>query len=196
MDRRTRSLLMLSRVAAALLVVVAAGALAGITLGRDNGGAASAAYYGYCPDGSAPSMYGYCPPPNRPPNCSTVVADKEELNPADHRFRLVTLSGGSDPDGDTLTLTITGVTQDEPVDAPGSGDGNTSPDAEAGPNSHSVYLRRERANSGNGRVYRISFTLSDGKGGTCSGMVKVGVPRTKGTDAIDSAPPSYNSFGP
>jgi hypothetical protein len=30
--------------------------------------------------------------------------------------------------------------------------------------------------TGNGRVYEIFFTASDGRGGTCSGSVKVGVP--------------------
>jgi hypothetical protein len=52
-----------ARVAAGVLVVLAAGALANITLGRSTTGAASAAYYGYCPDSSASAAYyAYCPP--------------------------------------------------------------------------------------------------------------------------------------
>jgi hypothetical protein len=180
------------RVLVALLVFAAAGALASVTLGGPSGKSAVAAYTYYCPDGSSASNYTYCPPPNRPPDCSTVRVDPTSLWPPNHKFRLVTLGGGSDPDGDTLTLAITGVTQDEPVN--GVADGNTAPDALAGPTPGSVHLRRERAGNGNGRVYRIAFTLSDGKGGTCSGVVKVEVPHNKKKAAIDSAPPSYNSF--
>jgi hypothetical protein len=49
-----------------------------------------------------------------------------------------------------------------------------SPDAviQAG----SVSLRAERLDNGNGRVYQISFRADDGKGGSCTGAVKVGVP--------------------
>ena len=94
-----------------------------------------------------------------------------------------------------VTLTITGVTQDEPVDA--TGDGATAPDAEAGTTPNEVQLRAERKGDGDGRVYRIAFTLSDGKGGTCSGFVTVGVPHDQGNGLapVDSAPPSYDSFG-
>jgi hypothetical protein len=180
------------RVLVALLVFAAAGALAGVTLGGPRGKSAAAAYTYYCPDGSSASNYAYCPPPNRPPSCSTVTAGPTSLWPPNHKFRLVTLAGGSDPDGDPLTLTITGVTQDEPVN--GVADGNTAPDAEDGPSPGSVYLRRERAGNGDGRVYRIAFTLSDGKGGSCSGVVKVQVPHNKKKPAVDSAPPSYDSF--
>jgi hypothetical protein len=55
------------RLAAALLVAVAVGALASIALMGPSTGSASAAYYGYCPGGSASAVYyGYCPPPRVP----------------------------------------------------------------------------------------------------------------------------------
>jgi hypothetical protein len=46
-------------------------------------------------------------------------------------------------------------------------------------------------------VYRIEFTLADGKGGTCSGVVTVGVRHDKGQKLtpVDSRPPSFDSFG-
>ncbi len=68
---------------------------------------------------------------NKAPDCSNVKADKTILWPPDHKLVPITLSGLTDPDGDPTTLTITGVTQDEPVD--GLGDGDTSPDAVLGP---------------------------------------------------------------
>ena len=132
-------------------------------------------------------------PANRPPDCSSATVTPNSLRPANRHLRLVTIGGGADPDGDPLAISITGVTQDEPLT--GAGD-HSSPDARPALSSDQVSLRAERSPRGNGRVYRITFTLSDGKGGSCSGTVKVGVPRHKREGAVDSAPPSYNSFGP
>lgn len=94
-----------------------------------------------------------------------------------------------------MTLTITGVTQDEALN--GLGDGDTSPDAKAGPASHRVYVRAERSGTGDGRVYRIAFTGDDGNGGTCTGSVTVGVPHDqgKGSTPVDSGL-NVDSFGP
>ncbi len=91
------------------------------------------------------------------------------------------------------SVVVTAVLQDEPVN--GRGDGDRAPDARAGTRSDSVFLRAERSGGGDGRVYRVSFTGSDGRGGTCSGTVTVGVPRSPGASAVDSAPPSFDSFG-
>jgi hypothetical protein len=120
-----------------------------------------------------------------------VIASPSVLLKPNHKFVLVTLSGATDPDGDTLTYTITGVTQNEPVW--GLGNGDKAPDAKVGPSSHSVYLRAERKGTGKGRVYRISFTVTDGHGGSCSGVVKVGVPHDRHHPVIDSGH-SFNSF--
>jgi hypothetical protein len=193
---RARGMQTVARVAAAVLVAVAAGALASITTAGSTSGAASAAYYGYCPGGGSASVYyGYCPPVNEPPDCSTVTANPATLWPANHKLRLITLQGATDPEGGAVTVTITGVTQDEPLN--GTGDGDKSPDAAVGTSSSTVFVRAERADSRDGRVYRIAFTAADGDGGTCTGTVKVAVPGDQsGSAAVDSAPPSFNSFGP
>lgn len=128
---------------------------------------------------------------DRPPSCSGIVATPSTLLPADDTMRLVAISGATDPDGDIVDLAITGVTQDEPLT--GKGD-HTSPDASLIPEPTQLLLRAERRQSGDGRVYRVVIAGSDGKGGTCTATVKVAVPR-KGS-AVDSAPPSYSSFGP
>ena len=86
-----------------------------------------------------------------------------------------------------MTLEITGVTQDEPT--------GRSRDAVLSSAGDEVRLRAERDNKGDGRVYRIEFEASDGNGGSCSGTAKVSVPRKKNKAAVDSAPPSYDSFG-
>jgi hypothetical protein len=77
-------------------------------------------------------------------------------------------------------------------------DDDLSPDAQTGMQSNNVFLRAERSETGDGRVYRVSFTGSDGLGGSCSGTVTVGVPKNMGAGAtpVDSAPPSFDSFGP
>jgi len=126
------------------------------------------------------------PIPNRPPDCSGVAASPDTLGPPNHKLVPVSLAGATDPDGDQVTLTITGVTQDEARTG--------SPDATLGPAANQVSLRAVRDGAGDGRVYRIAFTASDGKGGTCTGKATVGVPHDHGSVAVDSAPPSYDSL--
>ena len=129
------------------------------------------------------------PVPNRPPDCSTVTAATDIAKKSN--LITVTLRGATDPDGDPVALRVTGVTQDEPLTGPGD---QTTIDALAGATPDTVRVRNEAGTKGDGRVYRISFEGDDGREGTCSGTVKVSVPR-RGV-AVDSAPPSYNSFGP
>jgi hypothetical protein len=83
--RRSRFLLYFSRTASVLLVVVAVGALATITFAISSSGAASAAYYGYCPNGSS-SVY-YCPPPRLPQHF--LGYDVDSPSPAIHGEDLV-----------------------------------------------------------------------------------------------------------
>ena len=120
---------------------------------------------------------------NQPPVCRAAQASPSVLWAPNHQLVPIAIMGVTDPDGDAVTITANGVTQDEPVN--GRGDGNTSPDAVIQTRAASV--RAERAGHGNGRVYQISFTADDGHGGTCTGAVTVGVPHSqkKGLTAID-----------
>ena len=131
-------------------------------------------------------------PPNQDPDCSAVTADRPSLRPPNHQFRVVNLRGASDPDGDSVTVEITGVTQDELVR---SATDRKAPDARVTSVGSRVRLRSERDPQSDGRVYRIEFTASDDQGGECSGTTTVEVPRLPGRPAVDSAPPSYDSFG-
>ena len=123
--------------------------------------------------------------PNAPPDCSAVRATPASLGAPNHRLITVTISGATDPDGDAVDLEITGVTQDEPQRGPADAVTTTQPNR--------VRLRAERDPKGDGRVYRIAFEARDVFGGTCTGFATAGV--RKGTQAVDSAPPSYDSFG-
>jgi hypothetical protein len=132
-------------------------------------------------------------PANRDPDCSTVTVSPAMLARPDHSLRLATLAGATDPDFDALQLSIDGVTQDEPIS--GLGHRDVSPDAVSATDPSSVYLRAEFDRHGDGRVYRVAFTVTDGNGGSCTGAATVGVPRWKKKAPIDSGQ-LYDSFGP
>jgi hypothetical protein len=134
---------------------------------------------------------------NTPPDCSEVELDRTELWPPNHKLVLITASGATDVDvGDSATLVIDGITQDEPLN--GAADGNTSPDARlTSPASDEAWVRAERAGTRDGRVYVLHFTATDTHGGSCSGTATVGVPHDQsGPAAVNSAPPSFNSLLP
>ena len=57
-----------------------------------------------------------------------------------------------------------------------------------------MYLRSERAGTGDGRVYTIAYTVTDPSGATCSGTLDVTVPHDAAHPAVKS-PTSYDSFG-
>lgn len=114
---------------------------------------------------------------NRPPDCSGAAASLAQLWPPNHQFNDLSITGVTDPDGDPITTTITGIRQDEPVN--GLGDGNTCPDG-SGIGTSTASVRAERTGDpnvpGDGRVYHISFRASDGRGGSCLGEVTTCVP--------------------
>lgn len=108
--------------------------------------------------------------------CANIVPSEDSLWPPNHRMETVELSGDV-CGGDGASITITLITQDEPIN--GLGDGDTSPDADVVGNGV-VELRRERAGGGNGRVYEISYDAVNSDGAGCSGSVFVGVPHDQG----------------
>ena len=110
------------------------------------------------------------------PDCSEAEPSIAKLWPPNHKFQKVSIRGVTDPDGGDVTITITGVTSDEPVN--GSDDGNTCPDAKIKSNGR-VELRAERTGNGNGRVYAIHFTATDETDDSCDGVVFVCVPPNK-----------------
>ena len=113
-------------------------------------------------------------PANYPPDCTNALPSISEIWPPNHKLVPISIVGVTDPDvGDTVTITINAITQDEPVN--GLGDGDTAPDG-FGIGGSSALVRAERSGLGNGRVYVISFTANDPIGATCTGSVSVCVP--------------------
>ncbi len=137
-------------------------------------------------------------PVNQPPDCSNAASSVAQIWPPNHKMVNVNVFGVTDPDGDAVAIAITGIRQDEPVN--GVADGDTSPDG-AGVGTDTAQVRAERAGSkkvpGDGRMYHIGYTASDGKGDTCSGVVKAGVPHDQrpGATIIDGGP-LYDSTVP
>jgi hypothetical protein len=133
---------------------------------------------------------------NQDPVCTNAVASETELWPPNHEYHAIDVLGVTDPDGDPVTITVTGITQDEPTN--NRGDGNTCPDAQI-VNGHAS-VRAERTGTpstpGNGRVYTISFTADDGNGGTCSDSVRVCVPHDRKNPTCIDDGQVYNSLGP
>ena len=115
--------------------------------------------------------------PNDPPICTNAGPSIKTLWPPNHKLATVSIQGVIDPNNDLVTIKINAITQDEPVN--GLGDGDTVPDG-LGIGTGQAQLRKERSGTGNGRVYAIWFQADDGKGGTCSGTVRVGVPHDQG----------------
>ncbi|MBO0985804.1 Ig-like domain-containing protein [Rathayibacter sp. SD072] len=133
---------------------------------------------------------------NLPPVCTTATAGPS-VWPPNHKLVPVTITGITDPDGDPVTVTVTSIYQDEPVNT--AGDGSTAVDG-AGVGTSTALIRAERSGSpkvpGNGRVYHVSFTAADGNGGTCSGTVQVSVPHDQRGAAAKDDGPLYDSTRP
>jgi len=117
-------------------------------------------------------------PANQPPICTAAVARPAVLWPPDHRMVAIEIDGVVDPDGDPVVITATDAVSSESEDAPGSG--NTAPDVQLDP----LAVRAERSGQGDGRLYTITFTADDGRGGTCNGTVEVCVPHDQGKGGL------------
>ena len=121
-----------------------------------------------------------------PPDASHARADVSVLWPPDHKMALVHIIALDNPNNDPVTIDT--ITQDERTN--GLGDGDTPIDAVI--SGDGVLLRAERSGSGNGRVYKVCFTVHDPEQ-DATGCVNVMVPKSKKTDvAIDSGQ-NYNS---
>ncbi|MCD4812002.1 DUF11 domain-containing protein, partial [bacterium] len=126
---------------------------------------------------------------NIPPDVSEANPSLACLWPPNHKFIEIGIMGVTDPDGDPVTISIVAITSDEPTATDeGSGGAKHAPDA-AGVGTDTASVRAERSGNGDGRVYVIEFTASDGRGGESEGSVSVKVPHDQSSEncpAIDS----------
>ena len=133
---------------------------------------------------------------NRSPDCTQATPSQVTLWPPNNKFVPITVLGVTDPESDPVTIKITGIRQDEPVDS--LGDGNFVPDGK-GVGTATAEVRAERSGTkkvpGDGRFYHISFEATDGHGGACTGKVLVSVPHDQNKTPIDGGP-LYDSTTP
>jgi hypothetical protein len=147
--------------------------------------------------GASPILYDLTVTSNRPPDCSLAYPSIETIWPPNHQMVDVNILGITDPDGDPVTVTITGITQDEPLED--LGDGSFEPDGD-GVGTSTAQVRAERSGTkkvpGDGRVYAIAFIADDGQGATCENVVTVCVPHDMrtGSQCVDSGQ-IYDSTG-
>jgi hypothetical protein len=116
------------------------------------------------------------------------------LWPPNHKYQTVKVSdlvaSASDLCDPTVSLNsvkIAKVTSDEPDNS--GGDGNTTHDIVIAADCKSVQLRSERMGGSNGRVYTITFKVTDASGNSTTATAKVVVDHSQnGSGAVDDGP--------
>ncbi len=103
---------------------------------------------------------------NQPPDTEPAFPSIDVIWPPNNKMVSITIEGVTDPDGDDVTIEITGITDDEGSD----------PNDVGGIGSDTAQVRAQRDGKGDGRVYTISFTTSDGIADPVPGSVTVTVP--------------------
>ena len=132
---------------------------------------------------------------NTPPTI-TLNGNVITLWPPNHQYQTVQVSdlvaSASDQCDAGINLSsvyISQVTSDEAENENGNGDGNTLNDIVIAANCRSVQLRSEREGNGNGRVYTITFKVTDTSGNVTTTTAKVTVPHSQnGSAAVDDGP--------
>ena len=124
----------------------------------------------------------------------TLSSTTATMWPPNHQYQTFNVSdfvanatGGCDSSQNlTNSVVIQSVSSDEPEENPSGADGNTLNDIVIAPDCKSVQLRRERDGNLNGRVYTITFKVTDSFGNTATATVKVFVPKNNNGTAVDN----------
>ena len=131
------------------------------------------------------------------PPVITLTTTNINVWPPNHTYRTFTAASfgatASGCGGDlTSSIVITSVTSDEPEDNAGGADGNTLNDILIAGDCKSVQLRKERDGGLNGRVYTITFKVTDSGGNTTTATATVSVPLSSSSGAAVNGPgPGY-----
>ncbi|HXD31154.1 MAG TPA: immunoglobulin-like domain-containing protein [Pyrinomonadaceae bacterium] len=130
----------------------------------------------------------------------TLNGNSPSMWPPNHKYHTFNVSdfvtSATDSCGGNLgvgAVVISKVTSDELENS--GGDGSTLNDIVIAGNCKSVQLRSERVGGGNGRVYTITFKVTDASGNSSTATAKVTVPASQGSGpAIDDGP-QYTVLG-
>jgi hypothetical protein len=126
------------------------------------------------------------------PPVITLNGQTITLWPPNHQYETIQVSdlvaSASDLCDASVNLSsvvIAKVTSDEPENS--GGDGNTLNDIVIAADCKSVQLRSERKGDGDGRVYTITFKVTDSSGNSSTVTTTVTVPKSQnGSPAVDS----------
>jgi len=123
----------------------------------------------------------------------TLSSTTATMWPPNHQYQtfnitdfVASASSSCDTSVDINDVVIQKVSSDEPEENPAGADGNTLNDIVIAPDCKSVQLRRERDGNLNGRVYTITFKVTDSFGNSTTATVKVSVPKNNGGTAVDN----------
>ena len=123
----------------------------------------------------------------------TLSTNSVSVWPPNHQYQtfnitdfVASASSSCDTSVDINDVVIQKVSSDEPEENPAGADGNTLNDIVIAPDCKSVQLRRERDGNLNGRVYTITFKVTDSFGNSTTATVKVNVPKNNNGTAIDN----------
>ena len=131
--------------------------------------------------------------PSEPPTLSVALAPSI-LTPMNHKMvAIVATIVAHDSCGSPLSPLLVSIVSSEPDDAPGQTDGHTLNDiqgAEIGTTDLQFQLRAERDSSGSGRIYTVTYAVTDSVGQTqsASGIVSVPVRRNSPTPLSGTNP--------
>lgn len=130
------------------------------------------------------------------PPVITLSTNDISLWPPNHKYRTFNVSdfvaSASGCEGNlTSSVVIASVSSDELEDNPGGGDGNTLNDIVIAANCKSVQLRAERDGNLNGRVYTITFRVTDSQGNTTTATATVSVPHNANSTAVNGPGPGH-----
>jgi hypothetical protein len=124
----------------------------------------------------------------------TLSSSSATMWPPNHQYETFNVanfvssaSSSCDNSVDINDVVIEKVSSDELEENPNGADGNTLNDIVIAPDCKSVQLRRERDGDLNGRVYTITFKVTDSFGNSTTVTVKVSVPvSNNGSPAVDN----------
>ena len=123
----------------------------------------------------------------------TLSSTSATMWPPNHQYQTFNVtnfvssaSSSCDESVDINDVVIQKVSSDEPEENPNGADGNTLNDIVISPDCKSVQLRRERDGDLNGRVYTITFKVTDSFGNSTTVTVKVSVPKSNSSPAVDN----------
>ena len=116
----------------------------------------------------------------------TVRLDPDTLWPPHHHMVGITGTIEASDNCGTPTVALASLTSNEPDDAPGIGDGQTTGDTQPGNDDFHFSTRAERAGTGGGRIYTAVYTATDGSDNVASAAGLVVVPHDQGgvTDPV------------